>query len=275
MFMSTYLVPAICTQCGARIEVDDSKEAGICPCCNTAFITKKAINNYYSTTNNFYTTNNIINTNSVNIHTETIVHLWNKFQTVIKDPNGGSIAWKIYNKMQQDYSSDYRSYYAGLLYYCRFRSQYGISPYCDECHSENVSRCYICNHYSCFTDSSSYYDALQLYKDAKALAPSTASWEIDNVWNQFMQNYTSSKQKAIAERKKTALAEIEYHQESDASYREHKNREALLKVISIMVYIILGICIVVFFSIGISILYFLIGYFVVRIIWDKAWDWTF
>ena len=40
------LVPAICTQCGAPIEVDNAKEAGICPHCGTAFITEKAINNY-------------------------------------------------------------------------------------------------------------------------------------------------------------------------------------------------------------------------------------
>ena len=40
------LVPAVCTQCGAPIEVDNAKEAGICPHCGTAFITEKAINNY-------------------------------------------------------------------------------------------------------------------------------------------------------------------------------------------------------------------------------------
>ncbi len=38
--------PAICTQCGAQIEVDETKEAGICKNCGTAFITEKAINNY-------------------------------------------------------------------------------------------------------------------------------------------------------------------------------------------------------------------------------------
>ncbi|HIZ10458.1 MAG TPA: leucine-rich repeat protein, partial [Candidatus Borkfalkia avicola] len=40
------LVPAVCTQCGAPIEVDNAKEAGICPRCGTAFITEKVINNY-------------------------------------------------------------------------------------------------------------------------------------------------------------------------------------------------------------------------------------
>ena len=46
------LVAAKCTQCGADIEVDASKEAGICRYCGTAFITEKAINNY-----NAYVTN--------------------------------------------------------------------------------------------------------------------------------------------------------------------------------------------------------------------------
>lgn len=46
------LKPAICTQCGGRIEVDDSKEAGICPSCGTAFITEKVITQYV-TQNNF------------------------------------------------------------------------------------------------------------------------------------------------------------------------------------------------------------------------------
>ncbi len=40
------LVPAICTQCGAQIEVDNSHEAGVCKFCGTPFITEKAINKY-------------------------------------------------------------------------------------------------------------------------------------------------------------------------------------------------------------------------------------
>ena len=46
-------VAAKCTQCGANIEVDDTKEAGICKYCGTAFVTEKVINNY-----NTYVTNN-------------------------------------------------------------------------------------------------------------------------------------------------------------------------------------------------------------------------
>ena len=39
-------IPAKCTQCGANIEVDDTKEAGICKFCGTAYVTEKAITNY-------------------------------------------------------------------------------------------------------------------------------------------------------------------------------------------------------------------------------------
>lgn len=47
------MVPAICTQCGGNIEVDDTHEAGICKFCGTPFVTEKAINKY-----NTYITNN-------------------------------------------------------------------------------------------------------------------------------------------------------------------------------------------------------------------------
>ena len=55
------LVAAKCTQCSANIEVDDTKEAGICKYCGTAFITEKAINNYntYITNNNNFAGANI------------------------------------------------------------------------------------------------------------------------------------------------------------------------------------------------------------------------
>ncbi len=52
------LKPAICTQCGAQIEVDDSHESGICSQCGTAFVTEKVIQQ---------------NVNNVNIENATIV----------------------------------------------------------------------------------------------------------------------------------------------------------------------------------------------------------
>ena len=40
------LVPAVCTQCGASLQVDPNLEAAVCKYCNTPFIIEKAINNY-------------------------------------------------------------------------------------------------------------------------------------------------------------------------------------------------------------------------------------
>lgn len=52
------LVPAKCTNCGATLTLDPSKDAAICPFCNSAFIVATAIKNY----------NTINIANSVNIN---------------------------------------------------------------------------------------------------------------------------------------------------------------------------------------------------------------
>ena len=44
--LKTRLVPAICTQCGAALEVDPTQEAAVCRYCNTHFIVDKAIQKY-------------------------------------------------------------------------------------------------------------------------------------------------------------------------------------------------------------------------------------
>lgn len=54
------LVQAICTNCGANLEIDNTKDAAICPYCGTAFIVEKAINNYNTT--------NQIHAGTVNIY---------------------------------------------------------------------------------------------------------------------------------------------------------------------------------------------------------------
>ncbi len=45
------LVPAKCTQCGANLIVDNTKDAAVCEHCGTAFIIEKAINNFTLTGN--------------------------------------------------------------------------------------------------------------------------------------------------------------------------------------------------------------------------------
>ena len=73
------LVAAKCTQCGSAIEVDESKEAGICSHCGTAFITEKVIKNY-----------NIVNNVTNNIQTaifktgEDVEDFLRKFKAFVK-----------------------------------------------------------------------------------------------------------------------------------------------------------------------------------------------
>ncbi|HHY28222.1 MAG TPA: hypothetical protein GX523_16035 [Desulfitobacterium dehalogenans] len=57
------LVPAICSQCGAKIEVEDNHEAGICSYCGMAFITEKVINNHLTSIDNMNIQNATINVN--------------------------------------------------------------------------------------------------------------------------------------------------------------------------------------------------------------------
>ncbi len=54
------IIPAKCTNCGASLDVDNTKDAAICPYCGSAFIVEKAINNYNTT--------NHISADTVNIY---------------------------------------------------------------------------------------------------------------------------------------------------------------------------------------------------------------
>lgn len=78
------LVAAKCTQCGANIEVDDTKEAGICKHCGTAFITEKAINNY----NTYITNNNNFAGANINVVGGDIKNLLDIAKTSLNGGNG-------------------------------------------------------------------------------------------------------------------------------------------------------------------------------------------
>lgn len=56
------IVQAKCTNCGASLKVDNTKDAAICEFCGSAYIVEKAINNYD------ITNHNIINADVVNIY---------------------------------------------------------------------------------------------------------------------------------------------------------------------------------------------------------------
>lgn len=45
------LVPAKCTNCGGELQIDNTKDAAVCPYCGSAFIIEKAVNLYNQTYN--------------------------------------------------------------------------------------------------------------------------------------------------------------------------------------------------------------------------------
>ena len=77
-------VAAKCTQCGANIEVDDTKEAGICKFCGTAFVTEKAINNY----NTYITNNNNFAGANINVTGADVNNLIKMAENAIEAGNG-------------------------------------------------------------------------------------------------------------------------------------------------------------------------------------------
>lgn len=71
------LVPAICTQCGAKIQVDPTQKAWLCDSCGTPFITEQAITNYnttYNTTKVEENTYNVDNSTVVTGNQEVHIH---------------------------------------------------------------------------------------------------------------------------------------------------------------------------------------------------------
>lgn len=105
------LVPAKCTQCGSNLEIDSSKEAAICPFCNTPFITEKAIN-HYNTTNV---------TNIENLHAD-VVNILDDNSKENKVLSGDTFiklgdyakAESVYIELTENFPHDYRGWW-GLI----------------------------------------------------------------------------------------------------------------------------------------------------------------
>ena len=63
------IVPAICTQCSAQVEVDSSLDAAVCKHCGTAYVVEKAVAQYaVQETRNTH----IGHINTVNIHQNSV-----------------------------------------------------------------------------------------------------------------------------------------------------------------------------------------------------------
>lgn len=105
------IVPAICTQCGAQLNVEDSKEAAVCPNCNTAFIVEKAINNYHNT----YVTNiGSIHANNVYFSGDQKLEEHLRSGVAFLRLANYKSAKEVFQRVTEDYPYDYRGWY-GLI----------------------------------------------------------------------------------------------------------------------------------------------------------------
>lgn len=117
------LVPAICTQCGARLEVDPNCEAAICKYCNTPFITEKAINNYNTT----YVTNiGHLHADVVHINDDSSRYSRVKSGETFLKFNDYTSAEEVFSKLTKECPYDYRGWWGLVRVYSRKFTDFSI-----------------------------------------------------------------------------------------------------------------------------------------------------
>ena len=117
------LVPAICTQCGARLEVDPNCEAAICKYCNTPFITEKAINNYNTT----YVTNiGHLHADVVHINDDSSRDSRVKSGETFLKFNDYTSAEEVFIKLTKECPYDYRGWWGLVRVYSRKFTDFSI-----------------------------------------------------------------------------------------------------------------------------------------------------
>lgn len=118
------LVPALCTQCGSRLEIDTSQQVDVCPYCHTPFITEKAINNY-NTTN----VNNIGNLHAevVNVYDDISIDNRVKSGETFIRQNDYISAERVFEPLTKEYPYEYRGWYGLIKVYSKNFSDKTIS----------------------------------------------------------------------------------------------------------------------------------------------------
>ncbi len=118
------LVPALCTQCGAKLEVDSSQDAAVCPFCHTAFITEKAINNYNTTIVNNIDT---LHADVVKINDDQSIDNRVKSGETFLKMNDYYSAQNVFSKLTEECPYDYRGWWGLIKVVSQNFSFYGIN----------------------------------------------------------------------------------------------------------------------------------------------------
>jgi hypothetical protein len=134
------LVNAKCTNCGANLNVDNTKDAAVCEFCGSAFIVEKAIQNYnYHITNNI-NAQNVVITGKGEAEKE---RLLNNAKTNEKFGDYAK-AQSIYMQITEDYPDDYRGWLGIALIKSDNYSKYNISQAEFEAISSDTNKALIC-----------------------------------------------------------------------------------------------------------------------------------
>lgn len=166
------LVAAKCTQCGANLEVDSTKDATVCPHCNTPFITEKAINNY-NTYQNYTIANANIQLNDEN----SIEKRLENAEIFLTKVNDKQKALKLFQSVTNDAPGNYKGWWG-------------------------IVRVETCE----FTDidiSISNYNALsEIVKSALNVAAGSELEKLNSVWEEFSLKVQSNFDKVTEEQRK-------------------------------------------------------------------------
>ena len=103
------LVAAQCTNCGAALQVDNSKDAAVCQYCGSAFIVEKAIHNYEI--NNTY---NIQNANIIVNDEKSFAKRMAAAEEYLYQLKEYNAAYEIYNEIESLAPTNYKVWYGKI-----------------------------------------------------------------------------------------------------------------------------------------------------------------
>ena len=105
------LVNAKCTNCGATLMINDSKEAAVCQYCNSAFIVENAINNFntYNVNINDFSGANFVITNQSDL-----AALYNNARRLKKDCKYQD-SLSYYSRILEQDSDNWEAYYNSVV----------------------------------------------------------------------------------------------------------------------------------------------------------------
>lgn len=138
------LVDAKCTNCGAPLRIDNTKDAAICQYCDSAFIVEKAINNYNITNNNTIHAD-VVNIYNGNLEKEKLLNN----AKLLKKTGKTKEALDIYSQITNIYPDEILGYIEKLFLLIDYLDEYfSINDYTTFLNNSNNTKIIFDNFYN-------------------------------------------------------------------------------------------------------------------------------